>query len=151
MAFPGSDERFPAVIPLFVAVNFLFNLPDYKTAINARRFPAKPLQSQTALGAFITFAADSLGAGIRDAATFPVSHSGASHWSEELQELSSFSQPLHVLGDLLGGEIGGGLCLFSFFPLFFFLLSLETGTEIFFSPYVKARCCMEAPLLLPLL
>lgn len=65
---------------------------------------------------------------------------------QESMNLSSFSQPLHVLGDLLGSKIGE-VRLFLFFKnfFFFFLLSLEAGAEIFFS-YVKARCCpMEAP------
>lgn len=53
----------------------------------------------------------------------------------------SFSQPPRVLGDRLGGEIGGGSAYF--YVLNSFLLSLENRAEILFS-YVKARLYMEA-------
>lgn len=124
LLFKHIPWRFPALMSASLQLSrFLSWLIFYFTSQTTKQpfnFPAKPLQSQTTFWAFITFAAASLGAGIRDRATFPVSHSGASHWSEELQGLSGFSQPLHVLGDLLGGVIGGGLCLFLFFPSFFF-------------------------------
>lgn len=111
------------------------------------QFHAKPLQLETDVQPFITFAADRLCRGSCAQAMFGVSHLRASGWWVWRKKLCEAEQ-FFPASACAWGPTGRRdrrwtLLIFIFLNFFFFLLSLETGAEILFS-YVKARCCMEA-------